>query len=384
MEEIITYSLKNSHINSDKYYSDIAGFTDEVISNGIEIIGPVISEFKEYIEKNSVETLRSDNEYLLELLTLGILWQLYSDDALDLSELPKCLIRKLVQIRKKGANIKAGADFIRGILSTIFLTPNNNDNSGIKLSIENFNKFMSWLLATGEFDEEVKRFSNWGKYFEMLSIENLEKVFVSTATFALWFDVRSPKVLGEYTSNVQTFLKNEYPKHRFREDVVFCGRKRIEYHLNMVGAEILNRAFRDAFLRTKVKKVLLPVCMRQRQEGQCKAKKTGEGYVCQGCTEGCRVNYITKLGEKYNFQVLIIPHSSSAFTDKKTEYGKVGIVGVACLLNLLSGGWKARRLNLVPQCVILDYCGCKKHWHDKGIITDINLTQLKKVLRIEE
>lgn len=384
MTEIITYSLKTTDLNSDKYYCEIAAFADEVLLNGREIIGSIIVKYKDYIQKNYIEDVRSDEEYTLELLTLGILWQLYSDDALDLSELPKSVIRRLVELRKKSSNVKACADFLRGILATIFLSQNDNDNSTIKLSIDSFNRFINWLLATGEFDEEVKRFSNWEKYFGQLSVEALEKVFEATAVFALWFDMRSKTVLGKYTCNVKSFLKNKYPKHRFKEDVVLCGRKRIEYHLNMVGAEILNRAFREDFIKTKVKKLLLPVCMRQKAEGLCMAKKTTDGYICQKCCSECRVNYLTRLGEKYNFQVLIIPHSSSAFSEKKIEYGKVGIVGVACLLNLLNGGWKARSLNLVPQCVILDYCGCKKHWHDTGIITDINLNQLKKIFRIEE
>jgi hypothetical protein len=30
--------------------------------------------------------------------------------------------------------------------------------------------------------------------------------------------------------------------------------------------------------------------------------------------------------------------------------------------------------------VFLDYCGCRKHWHDKGIPTGLNKIQLDKIL----
>jgi hypothetical protein len=51
--------------------------------------------------------------------------------------------------------------------------------------------------------------------------------------------------------------------------------------------------------------------------------------------------------------------------------------------NLVSGGWKAKGLGLPPQCVLLDHCGCRKHWHAQGIATDINMGQLREILSIK-
>ncbi|AGK98296.1 DUF116 domain-containing protein [Clostridium pasteurianum] len=380
--DIVTYSLLGQHIDSNEYYVDSEAFTNEVILNGKPIMNSIILDFKNYIKENNIESLRSNEEYLLELLTLAILWQLYSDDAFELSELPKRIIKKLVELRKQGGNIKAGVDFIRGILSTIFLSPNSNYKSTINLSLKNFKRFISWLSASGEFDEEVKRFVSWEKYFSTLELKKLDEIFLATAAYVLWFSARSEVAIGKYTRNVNYFLKNKYPKHKFKEDIILCGRQRVEYHLNMVGAEIMNRAFRNDFLKTRIKKLLLPICMRYNNEKNCKAKHTEEGYVCGSCTAECRVSKLTEMGEKHRFEVLIIPHGSSAFREEKVKYGEIGIVGVDCVLNLMSGGWKARDLNLVPQCVILDYCGCKNHWSNEGIVTDINIDQLKKVLDI--
>ncbi|MDF2503840.1 DUF116 domain-containing protein [Clostridium sp.] len=383
MKDTVTYSLIEEHVNSNQYYMDIADLADEVLLNGKSIIYSVIVDFKNYIEVNHIEILRSNEEYLLELLSLGVLWQLYSNDALELSELPKKIIKKLVVLRRRGGNIKAGADFIRGILSTIFLLPNNHYESTINFSFKNLKKFINWLLAAGEFNEEVKRFNNWERYFFALSLKKLQKIFLATETYASWFNIRSEEVIGKYTLNIASFFKNEYPKHRFKEDIIFCGRQRVEYHLNMVAAEIMNRAFKNDFLKTKIKKLFLPICMRYNREENCKSKPKQEGYACGRCTAKCKVSKLTEMGKQYGFEVLIIPHGSSDFTDENVKYGEIGIIGVACVLNLMSGGWKARDLNLVPQCVVLDYCGCKKHWNDKGIVTDININQLNKILNID-
>lgn len=133
----------------------------------------------------------------------------------------------------------------------------------------------------------------------------------------------------------------------------------------MVGAEILNRAFREDFIKTKVKIVLLPACMRFHTSKICKAIHTKNGYLCTNCTSMCNVSRISKMGRQSIFQVYIIPYESDAFSKVSPLKDKVGIVGVACVLNLLEGGWKAKSLNFIPQCVVLDYCGCRNHWHHK-------------------
>jgi hypothetical protein len=61
-----------------------------------------------------------------------------------------------------------------------------------------------------------------------------------------------------------------------------------------------------------------------------------------------------------------------------------GVVGVACVLNLISGGWLLDGMGISAQCVLLDYCGCKNHWSRENIPTEINIKQLKKVLDIVE
>ena len=96
------------------------------------------------------------------------------------------------------------------------------------------------------------------------------------------------------------------------------------------------------------------------------------------------VNQIGKMAKKYNAQVIIIDHASD-FNEMKIKdiQDGVGIIGIACILNLLSGGWKARELGLMPQCVILDYCGCKKHWDKVGFMTQIDLKRLEEIFTME-
>ncbi len=46
---------------------------------------------------------------------------------------------------------------------------------------------------------------------------------------------------------------------------------------------------------------------------------------------------------------------------------KIGPAAVACLLNLVQGGYEMRELNIPAQCVLLTFCGYQKHWDKDGM-----------------
>ena len=47
----------------------------------------------------------------------------------------------------------------------------------------------------------------------------------------------------------------------------------------------------------------------------------------------------------------IFGYESNITMKRKFEYWDIGIVVIACVLNLISGGFKARGLGFIPQCV---------------------------------
>ncbi|HYG57783.1 MAG TPA: DUF116 domain-containing protein, partial [Symbiobacteriaceae bacterium] len=98
------------------------------------------------------------------------------------------------------------------------------------------------------------------------------------------------------------------------------------------------------------------------------------------------VHQLTCMGKKHGFSVVMLSHASSFSREgaKSTLGEDAGIVGIACVPNLCAGGWKAKALGLPAQCVLLDYCGCRSHWHEEGIPTDINIKQLARVLGLDQ
>lgn len=379
--EKITYFLCESNESSTEFYKKNLNFSKKVLNKLEGNFSNDINDYMNYINKNNMEQLRSKSEYLLEILMIGVFWKEHVNKAISLSKIPRNILIKLSTLREK-ESIKKIVDINRGLLEYLFLNRRSNDK--VKISLENYKKLVNYLKACGDYKEEAKRLEVWISYFFSLNKNKVDKILTSYLEFAKYFEDISQEVLGIYTKNVNLFLKNIDKKYKYREDFLFCSRKEVEYHLNMVGAQIMNEAYRKEFLKTKEKRLLLPSCMRIKDEKNCKAIKTEEGYICNSCSKNCNVNKYDKLGKKYNFQVYIIPHESSISVKNKIKDGHIGIIGVACVLNLISGGLKAKNLGFVPQCVFLDYCGCKDHWHDKGIITDINMSYLLYSLGIEE
>jgi hypothetical protein len=383
---VITYSLRDGQRRSETYYRDIAAFTDEVLAEAEGRAGALVGAFRAYRHQIDHKTHGSHPEYAFELLTLGVLWRVYAGDALGLTRMPQRVLTSLVRWRTKGGYLKPAVDLLRGVLSNLFLLPDKRHvNVPSVPTLDHLDRLLDWLAAAGDFEQEVKRLLIWRDFLAGQPPQELAESLAVVTSFAAWFETRGQAVLGRYTPHVERFLAETHPSYRWREDAIFCGRRRVEYHLNMIGTEIMNRAFREAFLDTERKAVLVPPCMKGQADDKCQARSTPFGARCAGCTPGCRVHQLTKLGEKHGFEVLLMPDELSIFSTgavKPVEDDAVGIVGISCVLTNASGGWETKDLGIPTQGVLLDYCGCRYHWHKEGIPTDINVGQLLRVLDI--
>jgi uncharacterized protein len=385
--DVITYSLRGGQKRSDAYYHTAAVFTDSVLAEADHRVQPLVEAFRADAQKAGREPSRTAPEYILELLTLGVLWRVYAGDALGLAGVPRRALTCLAHARQRGGCLKAGADVLRGALAALFLSRRGHGLAEIPSpTLDHLDRLLGWLEATGDFSEAVKRLRAWRDFLASQLPEAAAESLAQAIALATWFEACSEAVLGCYTSHVERFLAGPYRKYRGREDFIFCGRRRVEYHLAMVAIEILNRAFRAAFLATARKVVLVPPCMKARSDDECQARATPLGARCAACTPGCRVHQLTRLGEKHGFGVLMLPDELAVYSGATARPGgsdDVGIVGVSCVLTNCAGGWETRDLGIPAQGVPLDYCGCRYHWHKDGIPTDINFDHLLEVLEVK-
>jgi len=382
MTQGITYSLAGNQNDSTGFYIDLSHFTDLVINNLNLETENHITDFCQYVNEYKIENLRSRNEYLVELLMIGMYWNNYSGKAVKTGSLSKNLLKALYKQRKRFPAYKPEIDKVRGVFAYSFLEKNNIKRSG-SLTLHTFENLLSWLSATGEFNEEVLRLRNWTAFLNTKDAVYTGNLIKTSMLFADRFSLTAMEKLGEYTQHLNGFQQNTLPNYKYREDYFFASRRENEYFLNMFAAEVLNRGLKKGFTETTKKVLLLPTCMRSEPDTGCKAKSDGKELVCANCNAKCNIGKVSFEMKKQGITSYLIPHSSdfSRFLVKWQNSPDTSLIGVACVLNLITGGYEMKRLDISSQCVFLDYCGCKKHWDKEGFATSLNVNQLKKMVQ---
>lgn len=381
----ITYTLRADGQSASSYYYDVRRFTDEVLRRADSFLVPAATNFREFVSTFNLEPVRSVEEYVFELLDMGILWRRYGATAMAVRRIPYRALGNLAEWRKKHQRLKPCVDLLRGILATVLLLPPPRKDVLRVPTIAEVGRLLHWLEATGDLREDALRFIRWYAYWSTLSETEARQQLTASVDFAEWFDAASTDALGMYTQGVGRFVRERSSFYRWREDRITCTKGRAEYHLSMVGAEIMNRAFREDFLATDRRAVLVPGCMRAKPEGECTAIRTKEGLLCSGCTASCNVNRMREMGERRGFRVVIVPHASDvSYWAPREGRPREGVVGVACLAALLAGGWELKRYEIPAQCVVLNECGCPKHWSGDGTPTELDMRELKRVVGLPE
>jgi uncharacterized protein len=378
----ITYRLNPSGTSSSEYYERVASFTDQVLARAKDTLVPVAERYRSFIIEHGLEKARTTEEYTLEMINLGVLWRAYGSTALSVDHAPFHFLANLGEWRRTHQRLKPAIDALRGILLSLFLVPVAVTRTlSPPRGISDIGRLVTWLEATGDFREDAFRCVRWLGYIGMFSDEYIRSAIDNVLEFTDWFEEESLKQMGEFTPNVDAFIERRSSHYRWREDRFACLRSRTEYHLTMVGAEIMNRAFRNEFLACEVKTVLAPGCMRARSAEECEGTKTADGIRCTGCEPHCHVNRLRETGLRHGFEVAVIPHSTDLSRWAAKPGGKSsGVIGVACLSVLLEGGWELKRYDVPAQCILLNQCGCSKHWDDAGFPTDLDVRQLRRVV----
>jgi uncharacterized protein len=376
--QLFPYDLRSGTSQSRSFYYHLDHFTSKVITDGMKRFEGIIHQYRKSEVFRSEEFSQSSEENLLDILMIGTFWNEFKGKWGNSIGFQYMILRSLYHIRIKYPGRKPTIDRIRGRLGYLFLA--NPSNREVSMNLLNLEFLILYLSATGDYNEEVKRLQLWHRFLNAIP-EILSKALLKEASaYAEWFKKEAIIELGQYTRGVDSFLDNHEESYRGREDYFFCGRNEIMYHLNMVGAAIMNRSLKDDFEQTTDQVLMLPTCMVK--SDKCKAVQFNSYYVCTHCTPGCNASAITRKMKAEGKQTVLIKHSSdfSKALLPWANQNETGLIGTACVLNLLAGGFEMKRMGIPSQCVFLDYCSCKKHWHSEGIPTSINVSQIEEIL----
>jgi uncharacterized protein len=387
----LVYDLRIEGHSSERFYADVAIFSVQVVAEIDRRAGAALDGYTRYVTAFLREAPRSRGEYALELLTLGMAARLYGRVAATTPAWVIDLARKLYCVRRRSPRLKRVADFLRAGLFQLFMRRKLSrqraaEQSAMHKAGENayaqLRRLVEWLEATGEFEQEWRRVDNWRRHWSEVPSNESEHWIAASAKLFDWFTGAADAALGKYTGDVNQFLNSTYAKRFWREDQIFCGRLPVEYHLGMVATEVMNKGLREDFQKRPRKVVLVPGCMRGARSETCRASRNGLDMTCAGCDPDCAVHRITHRMRYEGIGVYIVPHSTgfSRWLERWQDDPKVGVVAVACMLNILPGGYEMRALGIASQCVPLDFPGCEKHWSDKAVATGMNEERLVQIV----
>lgn len=231
---------------------------------------------------------------------------------------------------------------------------------------KSFEEIIDYLDFIGDYDDQIPFLRNW-----------INADFSKYEVLSNWFFENCSKYISQYTSTLNRYMKKYSHKPKSKEESIFFNSSVELYYLNMLSAEIMGRIYRPDYLSRKRKAIVLPTCMKFSQE-KCQATKERLGEVCQNCNPSCEVSKISKAND---CELYLVSHKSSAFKGATVEdKNELGIIGIACPLNLISGGLKALNLGIPPQCVLLEKVACSRHWLNEDIPSSISKKELERII----
>jgi len=381
------YDLRVDADSSDAFFPDVAQFAAECVARIESRSGVLLDGYTAHLRDVLAESPRSRAEYALEFLTIGMALRRYEAAAALAPPWAVRLGAILVSLRQRLPRLKPAIDKARAMLSDLWidrtlLSSTQPEASWPAAPSQRLTRLIAWLHATGEFEQEALRLANWRSYLAQLP--QLKSAYWLTVSARLFdqFAQDAARRLGPYTRGVEPFLNGDYAHRGLREDRLFCGRPPAEYHLNMVAAEVMNQGLRESFDRTTRKVLLLPACMRGAKAAQCRAHVKGTDIVCAACDPACAINRITRRMRALGVRTYIVPHSTgfSRWLTRWQREPNVGVTAVACLLNILPGGYEMRARGIASQCLPLDFPGCRKHWDRRGVSTAVHEDRLVQIV----
>ena len=153
-----------------------------------------------------------------------------------------------------------------------------------------------------------------------------------------------------------------------------------QYYLYMLEIELVNRIYREEFIRSEKKIALLPHCLRDLNR-KCMSELSGMDYVCKACSKNCYVNSASKILKDYKVEPYIWMTATQRKLFKQETEGKkgLGVLGIACIPELIRGMRMCMKKNLPVVGIPLDANRCAR-WMGEIQPNTVNLEKLRELV----
>ena len=183
--------------------------------------------------------------------------------------------------------------------------------------------------------------------------------------------------LAPFTRNVSSHLRTLPILRRWDRTL---GTSEEQYHLHMLEIELVNRLNAPRFRNANARFALLPHCLRD-LSAPCRSAPRGNDHVCKGCTRSCAVNRVSKSLRRHGVSpyIWMTANLPSLLRRSKGDGRSVGVLGIACVPELVNGMRSCQRLGVPAVGVPLDANRCARWWGE-FYPNSVNELELERLL----
>jgi hypothetical protein len=156
------------------------------------------------------------------------------------------------------------------------------------------------------------------------------------------------------------------------------GTTREQYLVHALEIELTNRLHRDEFLRRGTRVAFLPYCLRDLTAG-CKAVKVDLDLACVSCSPRCYLNAVSRILRRNRVRPYIWMGASLGKTLRAQWPGGLGVLGIACIPELVAGMRHVDAAGLPVLGLPLDANRCAR-WLGEFQPNSVNLARLEALV----
>lgn len=350
-----------------EFDSKLSALTEEFLLENINL-EIYAKEFKDY----SKETNMTISEYLLEIIMLSTLWESYGLIANNISNFLLKILIFIYSLKKTNFLGKFIYTHTIGIFHSLIYT--RKQKNPAVLTIDSYKKLCLFCSSVDDLKEESLRSLKWLNF--MIEKNCFSELMNESLVANKKVMAKIHKEFQNIFTNLEEFRYNSLKEKIYKENFMLTQKSKEEYYLNLFAAEIMNKAM-EAEAKKLKKLIIVPACLCKPSDKTCKKESLNGLYRCRFCNDFCQVAVLTK---KYE-NVFIVPHSTDfklAIKEIK-KAGNVAVLGIACIQNLLEGGYGLKRANIISQCAILQYPSCR-HFSDKAFVNTLDMKAVEKIM----
>jgi hypothetical protein len=185
------------------------------------------------------------------------------------------------------------------------------------------------------------------------------------------------ETLNSFTSSVQSHLLSLRGFDRWNRTFTMSEE---QYHLAMVEIELVNRIYAARFRSCNKKYAFLPHCLRD-LDAECRSAQRDIDYVCKGCSENCNVNHASKSLRLHGVKpyIWMTADLGALFRRVKKEGDSIGVLGIACVPELVRGMRMCLKHDVPVVGIPLDANRCARWWGEFHQ-NSVNLGKLESLL----